>query len=268
MEKPVFYVIKKLDLSEFMDLLLRHYSVFAPVESEGEHNFRRIRSWGDADLRRYVNTEFPPKKFFHPDGLTIMEFSGGKVRESKGAEKIIIFGVRPCDTHALDVLDRVMTGGYLDHYYKNRRDSALIFALNCAQAGENCFCGSMGTSEATGFDLLFTDAGSEFHVETGSERGRKLAEKSGLFRRTEKAAAKAKLKFRKAINTENLGEVMRSSFSGGFWEETAKRCVSCASCTNVCPTCYCFDVNHENSLGDKKVKITRTWSYCMLRPFT
>ena len=269
-EKPEFYTIKKADFGKFFDSLIKKYKVFAPVEANGEHNFRQVRSFSEMDLGNYVNTEFPPKKFLHPDGLLMMEFAGSRVKQRAKTGKIALFGVRPCDTHAFAVLDRVMTDGYVDPYYKKARSSTLVLALNCRKAGDNCFCGSMDTDRATGFDLLFTETGSGFHVEVGSEKGRALAN-SKLFRKTGNPAPKTKLEFKKKINTENLEDVMRSSFTSAFWDETAKRCLSCASCTSVCPTCYCFDVCHdaepvEGGMG--KVRISRTWNYCMLKTFT
>ncbi|MFH1236796.1 MAG: 4Fe-4S dicluster domain-containing protein [Candidatus Aenigmatarchaeota archaeon] len=268
-EKSAHYTIKKADFGKFFDSLTRRYKVFAPVEANGEHNFRQVRAFSDVNLGNYVNTEFPPKKFLHPNGLLMMEFDGSKVRQKAGASKIALFGVRPCDTHAFAVLDNVMTDGYVDAYYKKARGSTLVLALNCTTAGDECFCGSMGTREATGFDLLFTETGSGFHVEAGSEKGQSLV-KSKLFRKTNSPAPKANLVFKKEIDTNNLEEVMKSSFNADFWDETAKRCLSCASCTSVCPTCYCFDVRHDAEPGEGKgnVKISRTWNYCMLKPFT
>ncbi|MCX6817563.1 MAG: 4Fe-4S dicluster domain-containing protein [Candidatus Aenigmarchaeota archaeon] len=269
-EKPAFYTIKKADFGKFFESLTRKYKVFAPVEAGDEHNFRQVKTVSEMKLGNYVNVEFPPKKFLHPNGLLMMEFAGSRVRQRAKTGKIALFGVRPCDTHALDVLDRVMTDGYVDAYYKKARGSTLILALNCKSAGDECFCGSMGTDKAIGFDLLFTETGNGFHVEVGSEKGHSLVNNK-LFRKTGSPAAKAKLVFRKQINTENLEEVMRSSFSSEFWDETAKRCLSCASCTSVCPTCYCFDVHHDaepSEKGIEKVNISRTWNYCMLQPFT
>jgi sulfhydrogenase subunit beta (sulfur reductase) len=266
-----FYIIKKSDFPNFIDSLLRNSKVIFPVRGEKGFNFGEIKSGKDIDLEGYVNTEFPPKKFFIPDGEVLMEYEkGGKVRRKPAKGKAIIFGVRPCDVHGLVVLDKVMLSEPVDIFYKNRRDSILVFALNCNEAGENCFCESMGTDKAEGFDLLFTDQGSEYHVEVGSGRGREMIERFRMFKETAKEAGKANLKFRKKMNTENLPGIMKASFESKVWEETAdKRCLSCASCTSVCPTCYCFDVFHVNSIEKPgSGKIVREWNYCMLKPFT
>lgn len=267
-----FFVIKKSDFPEFIDSLLRTSKVLAPVRGDKEWNFKEIKSGKEIDLKEYKNTEFPPKKFFIPDGEVLIGYEkGGKVRRKPAKEKAILFGVRPCDVHGLAVLDKVMTSEPVDDFYKNRRDSFVVIALNCKEAGENCFCESMGTCEAKeGFDLLFSDQGNEYHVEVGSGRGKEVIGKFRVFKETDKEAEKTKLKFKKKMNTENLPEIMKASFDSKVWEETAdKRCLSCASCTGVCPTCYCFDVFHVNSIEKPgSGKIVREWNYCMLKPFT
>ncbi len=267
-----------------MDSLAAKFRVFAPSEAGGEWNFAEVKAWGDVDLKEYINTEFPPKRFFLPDGEVLAEYDkGGTIKEAQLKDRLVIFGVRPCDTHALDVLDRVMLPGcadsYSDSYYKKRREAALIFALECTKAGEHCFCESMKTCEAIGFDLLFSDMGKEFLVKTGSEQGKALVAGNRLFKRAKmpelNKAAKtkpAKLVFAKRLDTKGLERIMNFSFHSKVWEDAAKRCLSCASCTSVCPTCYCFDIMHEGNMGAQgslgSGRVMRTCSYCMLKPFT
>jgi len=244
-----FYIVKKSDFPRLIGHLLAEFRVFAPVAADGEYNFRKIKRANEirteSYVKSYINTEFPPKKFFLPEGEPMIEYGRkGKIKGTETPAKSVIFGVRPCDTHALDVLDRVMLkNGHADPYYRKRRDSVLVFALSCRKAGKNCFCASMGTEKAMKFDLLFTDEGKHFHIETGSARGKEVA---GLpfFGRTARRAGKARLAFRKKLDTENLEEIMTASFGSGIWKLASERCLSCASCPNVCPKCYCIDMAH------------------------
>ena len=52
------------------------------------------------------------------------------------------------------------------------------------------------------------------------------------------------------------------------WEEKARTCFSCGSCNQVCPTCYCFnvqdDVNWDLATGQR----CRAWDGCLLDGFT
>ncbi len=52
---------------------------------------------------------------------------------------------------------------------------------------------------------------------------------------------------------------MRMSYHSRLWEELGKRCLACGSCTNVCPTCYCFNVTDSMELSGKLATRTRAW---------
>jgi len=51
-----------------------------------------------------------------------------------------------------------------------------------------------------------------------------------------------------------------------FWEEVSDRCISCGTCTYLCPTCYCFNITDEK-FGMEGVRL-RTWDNCMSNLFT
>ncbi|MCA9269512.1 MAG: 4Fe-4S dicluster domain-containing protein, partial [Planctomycetales bacterium] len=46
------------------------------------------------------------------------------------------------------------------------------------------------------------------------------------------------------------------------WEETADRCLACANCTLVCPTCFCSSVEEVSDLTGDEVRRERTWASC------
>ena len=45
------------------------------------------------------------------------------------------------------------------------------------------------------------------------------------------------------------------------WDDVAKRCLSCANCTSVCPTCFCCDVDDTSDVHGV-VSRRRSWSSC------
>ena len=115
-------------------------------------------------------------------------------------EDKILFGLRPCDTYGLAYMDRFFLGEHHDINYHLRRQHVFIVAVNCLEAGPECYCASMGTgpfAEITahteygmqagkGYDLLLTpDYGPDhkkggkgendwYWVEAGSDRGKAL----------------------------------------------------------------------------------------------
>jgi ferredoxin len=51
------------------------------------------------------------------------------------------------------------------------------------------------------------------------------------------------------------------------WVEKGSLCFSCGTCTNVCPTCYCFDVQDDVKWDMQSGARGRTWDSCQLAEF-
>jgi formate hydrogenlyase subunit 6/NADH:ubiquinone oxidoreductase subunit I len=52
-----------------------------------------------------------------------------------------------------------------------------------------------------------------------------------------------------------------------LWAELGERCLACAACTQVCPTCFCFDVRDEVELDLRRGRRVRAWDSCQLDEF-
>ena len=61
-------------------------------------------------------------------------------------------------------------------------------------------------------------------------------------------------------------KVVTELFDAGFWEEVAFSCINCGTCTFLCPTCWCFDIQDEVYNG--QVDRIRNWDTCMSPLFT
>jgi NAD-dependent dihydropyrimidine dehydrogenase PreA subunit len=61
--------------------------------------------------------------------------------------------------------------------------------------------------------------------------------------------------------------MMADAYEDPLWEELGEKCLACGSCTNVCPTCYCFDVQDEVNLRLNAGERQRTWDSCQLDEF-
>ena len=51
-----------------------------------------------------------------------------------------------------------------------------------------------------------------------------------------------------------------------FWDDIAFSCINCGTCTFVCPTCWCFDIQDEAK--QKSASRFRNWDTCMSPLFT
>jgi formate hydrogenlyase subunit 6/NADH:ubiquinone oxidoreductase subunit I len=60
----------------------------------------------------------------------------------------------------------------------------------------------------------------------------------------------------------SLPELLLRNLDHPQWDDVAKRCLSCTNCTQVCPTCFCWDASDQPSLSGNHSKRVRTWDSC------
>jgi sulfhydrogenase subunit beta (sulfur reductase) len=181
-------------------------------------------------------------------------------------------GVRACELAAITVQDRTMIHDqYTDPIYAERRQRALIIAVNCSQAASTCFCTSMDTGPRcrSGFDLALTELDTGFMVEIGSTRGAQIVETLSLreARHDESAAAdercaQAVAQISKRLDTTDIRDLLLNNLEHSRWNEVAQRCLSCTNCTLVCPTCFCCSVSEVSDLQGDRVERLRQWDSC------
>ncbi len=189
---------------------------------------------------------------------------------------LAFIGVRPCELAAFDVQDRVfLRGDHVDPHFARVRDEAFVVAVQCGQAAATCFCTSMGTGPRAqrGFDLAITELldGGEHRlvVEAGSERGRALLPALGGaparevdLERAAAATRRAEAQMTRAIDGDDLPALLERNAEHPRWAEVAERCLSCANCTLVCPTCFCHTVEDVNDLTGDHTERWRRWDSC------
>jgi ferredoxin len=189
---------------------------------------------------------------------------------------LALLGVRPCDLRAIGVQDRVLLeGDYVERDYAGRREGAFLVAVNCGTPGGTCFCVSMGTGPraVSGFDLVLTElleGGHRFLVEPGSERGADVLAELGGVEATPvdvEAAADvtraAEARMGRTVEAADLRDLLARNRDNPRFAATAERCLTCANCTLVCPTCFCTSVEDVNVLSDEAAaERWRRWDSC------
>jgi ferredoxin len=212
-----------------------------------------------------------------------MHDNGSKVAgKDEQNKKLAFFGIHACDLHALQIQDKVfMAGEYRDPHYKNVRDRLFIVAVNCIEAGGTCFCASMGTGPraSSGFDLALTEIirGKEhyFIVETGSNKGTEVlkevphkASNNADAQEIERTMEAVSKKMGRQLETKGLKEALQEKFDHPRWDVVAKRCLACANCTMVCPTCFCSTVDDLTDLSGAQANRVKRWDSCFTLDFT
>ena len=227
------------------------------------------------------------KKYLLPSELRLWKMKRNSssfqiVTENEAVQKFAFIGVRSCDIHAISIQDKVFVGGqYIDPYYKLRREDAFVIAVNCGKAGGTCFCVSMNTGpRATfGFDLALTEIiesdSHYFLVETGTELGaeilREIPHKEA--NEKEKCAADSIVKktseqMGRFVDTTNIKDLFYRNYEHPRWNNVAERCLNCANCTMVCPTCFCTTVEDVTDLTGDNAERWRKWDSCFTMDFS
>jgi NAD(P)H-flavin reductase/Pyruvate/2-oxoacid:ferredoxin oxidoreductase delta subunit len=214
---------------------------------------------------------FPPRVPINvadrrPDGGTSFETLQPETRP------LAFLGVRACELAALGIQDTVLTGGpYVDADFRARRADALVIAVQCTVNASTCFCTSMGTGPEVhgGHDLVLTELEDGFIVEAGSAVGDDLlarlpTEAMSIDRAVAAAQAVAATRARigDPVSADGLHERLLAKLDSPRWQEIAERCLSCADCTLVCPTCFCTSVERKSDLAGQRTVSERVWDSC------
>jgi sulfhydrogenase subunit beta (sulfur reductase) len=183
-----------------------------------------------------------------------------------------LIGVRSCELAAIEVQDRVfMRSDFYDPIYRARRESLFILAVNCTHPNDTCFCTSMQTGPAhkAGYDLCLTELDDLFLVQVGSELGRSLLANrtfdlpsAFVTKHAADALENAARSITRTLDTNGLPELLMDRLESERWTEIGKRCLSCANCTQVCPTCFCWDATDVPDLTGKIALRERVWDSC------
>jgi len=200
-----------------------------------------------------------------------------------GPEPRAVVGAMACDLASLKVLDRVfLEGDFVDPFYKALRENTLVVSCDCTEPKEVCFCTFVGGKPYAegGYDLNLSPVEGGYVVEAGSASGEAVLKKSGAGladatkaqqdeaasrrKRVEESVDKQAKEFG-LTSAEGLEEKVRRSRRGDIWKNLAEKCVECAACNFVCPTCHCFLlVDLQDKHGFQRF---RNWDACLYPAF-
>jgi len=226
----------------------------------------------------YDNFALSPKLWFFPRSEVIASGTGDALETTLLPEgETVLFGLRPCDAAALELLDKIfLDEAYLDPYYKNRRQNTTVVALACNEPDAACFCTSVGggPGAGAGADVIAFDLGDALLFEALTDKGKALLtqhEKLLNAPTGDDDAAKTKViadagAKLKPVKTDGLADKLSGLFDAPVWEVIGERCVGCGTCTYLCPTCHCFGIYDEKA--GEQVQRIRTQDACMFPQFT
>jgi Fe-S-cluster-containing hydrogenase component 2 len=78
----------------------------------------------------------------------------------------------------------------------------------------------------------------------------------------EEAIERAASAMGRHLETDGLKEALERSYTHPRWDEVGGRCLACANCTMVCPTCFCTTVEDVTDLTGDHARRERKWDSC------
>jgi sulfhydrogenase subunit beta (sulfur reductase) len=267
----------KHNLDLFAAVLPAFGEVFAPMKRGSGYAFDRPSKWSDVQIN-YTRTILPPKKLILPPRETTFVFDpkeGFRDMVADAGKPMVLFGVHAYDIFGLNILDRVfIQGKFPDPYYMARRRNTVIIGVDF-EPDEKHFANSMNADFVdSGFDLFLSDIGDEYLIMVGTSRGDDIIVMSGClmgkpsqtdFAEYKRRSRQRQSSYKTHVEIEDLPEILEMEYNSEVWKTMGDRCLSCGSCSAVCPTCYCFDVNDEVSLATRNGQRVRSWDSCLLK---
>ncbi|MEK6636260.1 MAG: 4Fe-4S dicluster domain-containing protein [Planctomycetota bacterium] len=254
---------------------------------EQEGGKYRIKKQNDKAFFNHTVGPHSWKKFLFPSELRMWKAkrNGNTFRfltDNEKVKKFAFVGVRSCDIHAIFIQDKVFTSGkFADPHYKLRREGIFILAVNCGKASSTCFCASMNTGPraTSGFDLAMTEVLENekhyFVIEISTELGADILREVPCIKANEEeirivdsVLQNTTRQIRKSIDTANIKDLLYNNYEHPRWNDTAKRCLACANCTMVCPTCFCATVEDVTDLTGEHAERWRKWDSCFTMDFS
>ena len=284
-------VLKKDELGGLLNSLQKSYSIFAPTQDAAVPN-KTVWTELPEDqlpLEHFVNTDMSPKDFLFPQTEAMMHFStqeGTKPPifspEQESDKTRILWNVRPCDAKALSFMDMIFCQDdyTCDNYWAQKRDRTILVGLACNAPCPSCFCSAVdcGPHHTEGLDLLLTPLNGTYLILPVTERGNTLiAHLPEADAKAETAAADKKIAAEERV-THNLRgfslekveqATLIEMYNLPYWDRVSETCLNCGTCTFICPTCHCFDIQDETkAFQTDEGRRVRNWDFCMSPLFT
>ncbi len=271
---PPWRPVTRPEIDAFLRALMAAYEVVGVQEAGGRLALARLEDPGRLRLA-YPPRVHSPKKFLFPNWEKLFRFrlKGAVLLEpERAAAPRVLFGVHPCDLHAVRTLDDCLFEGQADSAYRAKRDATVLVGVDC-EPDPHCFCTSLGTDRvADGFDLFLHRDGEGYLVQVGSPRGEALLGRyaPGVAARPEAPPLPLQPKrTSRALGFPpgELAPLLDQRYDHPIWTELGDACLGCGTCTLLCPTCYCFTVQDRLHLDLAGGERLRTWDSCQFDQF-
>lgn len=276
-------ILIKNEIPKFLSGLTEIYSVYGPIENNGNINFEKIEDSKKLKLN-YLNSKIPPKSVIFPQLETIFEYEKKDddiiIKEPDDIEeKRLIFGIRPCDAYSFKLLETFFSyGKFDDELFLQKRQNTILIGLGCNEPRNTCFCTSVNGHpfKDDDVDLFMVDLNDRYLITPITNTGKKLIENfswlknanENNLKKSIELSKKAESKIQTLLELNNISEKFDGSFENKIWKRISESCLGCGSCAFLCPTCHCFDVIDEEDHYNNRGRRIRIWDTCQFPLYT
>jgi formate hydrogenlyase subunit 6/NADH:ubiquinone oxidoreductase subunit I len=279
--------IDKKEWKQGIDKSRKDYKFFGPVKDKNYHLVKELGENDYPDMDLSADTILSPKSVIFPQTEKMLT---ANLDESQDNHHIMeradtdyspraVLGIKPYDAKAFKFLElNFDTEEYKDPYFCDAMAATTFIGLAVNNPSKFDFSTSVGTGpfDEAGLDVLLVDTGDEYLAKILTDKGEAFLSKSGFKNQADEAASletisKLKNDAEKTITSEVShdklkGKTILELYNASFWDDAAFSCINCGTCTYVCPTCWCFDIQDETK--DNFCTRYKNWDTCMSRLFT
>ena len=282
------FLLKKEYLVPLLRKLAKDNRLIAPIKNDyGDTLFSEIDDLSSVAIDMEMQPQNSLKAFFFPQTEKLSSYTLSEHPQTGRSmytfqthlpenKPTVYVGVRACDMHAILYMDRIFAD---DLYYQQRRRHAMFITLGYHAPGANCFCHdtNSGPFLTDNYDLQLTDLGDRFFVESGSGQGVGVLERWPAFfvpagdqDRQDKYQVEldARSSFNLCVKVDKAVKLLaQQPIPSAVLNKLAIRCLGCAGCAYVCPTCSCFNISDQALSADSGER-RRNWDACTFSGFT
>lgn len=282
-----FITIDKKDWAKGIEKSRETYRLFGPVKDK--KNGFLIKSLENDILpdMEYQNSVMSAKSVIFPQTEKILVTSLDESKEDHHIMKKVetkslpraVLGIRPYDAKAFELVKlNFDTEDYRDPYWCDAYEATTFVGLGINKPGPLDFSTATGTGPfcEDGLDILLADLDDNYLAKVLTDKGETFVNVCGFKSPAEEKESQmlfdilrkeAEKNITANINTDKLKEKnILELHDAPFWEDVAFSCINCGTCTYVCPTCWCFDIQDETKR--KSSARFRNWDSCMSSLFT
>jgi len=278
--------IQKTDWSAGLEKSRKDYTLIGPVrEGNNVSKFRELTPGEEPDFS-ITTTTMSPKSVVFPQSEVMFTYTTDnaspdcnimQIPENNYSSRAVV-GIRPFDAAAMAIVKMNFdTPDYRDPYWCNAYEACTFIglAITTPEACDFSTSTNSGPFNTDGLDVLLVDTGHSFLAEVLTEKGKSWMSSAGFEKEADQDAKEtisqmrkeAEKKIASTVKFDNIDKKETLDlYNENYWDSISFPCLNCGTCTYVCPTCWCFDIQDETA--HKNGRRMKNWDSCMFPNFT